>query len=136
LIPDRYFSESGAADWLFNLCIAYDGDVGFVRDILSVYRINEHGQWSRLSIPQQQIILQNSYKKFLDYFPTKSSEINRFLIKDTREDRECCVGQMEECDRIYVCVDRLDCSYGHIALFGWLIHSDFHSEQHETKLVM
>ncbi|WP_404711412.1 glycosyltransferase [Sphingomonas sp. MMS24-J13] len=47
-IDDRYYATRGAADWLFNLFATERGQIGFIRELLSVYRIHSGGQWSKL----------------------------------------------------------------------------------------
>ncbi|MDC3475927.1 glycosyltransferase [Escherichia coli] len=68
-IPDIYFEEKGAADWLFNVCAAKQGDIGFIREILSVYRIHNKGQWSGLDIIKQKEKIGMAKDTFRRFFP-------------------------------------------------------------------
>jgi glycosyltransferase involved in cell wall biosynthesis len=48
-VDDRYYQAKIPADWLFNLFVSSAGPIGYIRELLSVYRIHSGGQWSRLS---------------------------------------------------------------------------------------
>jgi hypothetical protein len=48
-VPDSYFSGKSSADWLFNLYVTNSGKAIFLKELLSVYRIQSRGQWSGLS---------------------------------------------------------------------------------------
>jgi glycosyltransferase involved in cell wall biosynthesis len=47
-VPASYFTGTSSADWLFNLYVADVGKVIFLKELLSVYRIQSRGQWSGL----------------------------------------------------------------------------------------
>jgi glycosyltransferase involved in cell wall biosynthesis len=47
-VPDSYFTGTSSADRLFNLYVADVGKVIFIKELLSVYRIQSRGQWSGL----------------------------------------------------------------------------------------
>lgn len=134
-VPENYFNGTGAADWLFNLYIAESNPIGFVRDILSVYRINENGQWSRLSFSQQRAVLQNSYKKFIGYFPKKASYISDFIDVHSELD-DIQSTHKEECNSVRAWVDSIECSYNYFSIRGWLVHLDHHTQQHENKAML
>jgi len=78
-VPASYFEEKGNADWLFNLYIAQQGDIGFLKDILSVYRVHSSGQWSGLSQEKQKEAMKNYYEQFKKYFPEKKELIEKCL---------------------------------------------------------
>src|SRR4029079_9113767 len=40
-----YFTGTSSADWLFNLYVADVGKVIFLKELLSVYRIQNRGEW-------------------------------------------------------------------------------------------
>lgn len=48
-VPEEYYEGKFSADWLLNLYIADKGDVFFLKKILTVYTVQEKGQWSGLS---------------------------------------------------------------------------------------
>ena len=78
-IPALYFDEKRAADWLFNLYIANLGKVGFIKEKLSVYRVHDNGQWSGLSLEEQNKRKQKTYRRFLELFPTRMNEILPYI---------------------------------------------------------
>jgi len=82
-IPESYFMQNGNADWLFNLYAANQGEIGFLKDILSVYRVHSNGQWSGLSPEQQRISMKKFYNEFMNIFPNKKQKINECLTKYT-----------------------------------------------------
>lgn len=67
-IPDEYYTVPGAADWLFNLYIADKGEVGFLRELLSVYTLHESGQWTGLSDLEKQERMKKSKDFFVSVF--------------------------------------------------------------------
>lgn len=60
-IPLSYFDEKAAADWLFNLYIAENHKVFFLKEIISVYTIHSKGQWSGISA-EERLTLENTYR--------------------------------------------------------------------------
>ncbi len=67
-IPEKYYKESFAADWLFNSCIAFNGKVGFVKELLSVYRIHDKGQWSGKSKTDMKKQIRKTQNTFIRFF--------------------------------------------------------------------
>lgn len=67
-VPATYFQMSGAADWLFNLYVAQRGDIGFVRETLSVYRLLSSGQWTGLPYQEKQDKIRKSKLAFREIF--------------------------------------------------------------------
>jgi hypothetical protein len=67
-IPDKYYELDEGADWPFNLCIAQHGDIGFLRELLSVYRIHEGGLWSGRRKADMQQTIRASRQRFLGLF--------------------------------------------------------------------
>lgn len=47
-VPEAYYANASAADWLMNLYVADKGRIAFLRELLSVYTVQEKGQWSGL----------------------------------------------------------------------------------------
>ncbi|MCJ2058663.1 glycosyltransferase [Methylobacterium sp. J-048] len=47
-VPEAYYENAAAADWLMNLYVADKGRIAFLRELLSVYTVQEKGQWSGL----------------------------------------------------------------------------------------
>lgn len=45
-IPEGFYKDSNAFDWLFNSLIASQGNVIFIKELLSTYRIHNGGLWS------------------------------------------------------------------------------------------
>lgn len=67
-IPDAYYNDQLAFDWLFNMYAAKQGKVGFVKELLSVYRIHEKGQWSANSKKKMQLKIKRSQQNFKNHF--------------------------------------------------------------------
>jgi glycosyltransferase involved in cell wall biosynthesis/lipopolysaccharide biosynthesis protein len=80
-VPKIYFDQPSAADWLFNLYAANQGKVGFLKDILSVYRVHERGVWSGLTQKQQQERRNNAYSTFYRLFPKQRGVIEPLIVK-------------------------------------------------------
>jgi len=81
-VPDIYYEGKGNADWLFNLYMANFAEIGFLRDILSVYRVHSNGQWSGLSEVEQRNELQRMYKEYIELFPQKKKEISQYIVQE------------------------------------------------------
>jgi len=67
-IKEAYYNDPLAFDWLFNMYIAKEGNVGFVKEQLSVYRIHEKGQWSGNSKKLMQDKIKKSQFNFTNHF--------------------------------------------------------------------
>lgn len=48
-VPEAFYANASAADWLMNLYVADKGRIAFLRELLSVYTIQAKGQWSGLA---------------------------------------------------------------------------------------
>lgn len=67
-VPDEYFHTAGAADWLFNLYVARHGQIGFIKETLSVYRIHSRGQWSGLNAAKKEQRFEEARRRALNIF--------------------------------------------------------------------
>nr|WP_049961837.1 glycosyltransferase [Methylobacterium sp. B34] len=67
-VPDAFYDEKGAADWLMNLYIADKGRIAFLREILSVYTIQTKGQWSGLDETIKNLLIGQYQKRFATIF--------------------------------------------------------------------
>jgi glycosyltransferase involved in cell wall biosynthesis len=67
-IPETYYDEPGAAEWLFNLYAAQQGNVGFLREFLSVYTLHAHGQWSGLSEAERSERIRKGLQRLAEIF--------------------------------------------------------------------
>ncbi len=128
-IPNRYYNEEIAADWLFNLCASVIGDVGFLKETLSVYRIHEHGQWSGLSnlMKNEQII--NTGLQFRTYFsgrklPDWVGEINQKKIKKNSYIID---------SKLNYDIRKLNIKHNCLFLEGWIIDRQSRSKEIEDK---
>lgn len=68
-IPEDIFGLP-TADWMFNMACGRLGKIGYIRDLMSVYRIHAKGAWSSKSSIDQlhdQIINIDSYNRFFSY---------------------------------------------------------------------
>ena len=80
-IKDIFFQEEYAADWLFNLLVSRDSDIGFVREFLSVYRINERGFWSGKPAIEKDRRMEEMYQRFLACFPEKKHLVRKYAVR-------------------------------------------------------
>jgi glycosyltransferase involved in cell wall biosynthesis len=58
------------ADWMFNIVCSQFGEIGFIREFLSVYRKHSGGAWSGMSAldsARETCHLMDAYNQFLDY---------------------------------------------------------------------
>lgn len=67
-VPKKYYNNPMGFDWLFNMNIAKVGHVGFIKELLSVYRIHNNGLWSGNKKESMKIKIKNSQNNFLKYF--------------------------------------------------------------------
>jgi glycosyltransferase involved in cell wall biosynthesis len=67
-VPDSYFIGKSSADWLFNLYVANTGKVRFLKQLLSVYRIQSRGQWSGLPRSVQKAQTEAFKREFAQLF--------------------------------------------------------------------
>ena len=64
------FFELEIADWILGMTLGQHGLIAYLKDAMSVYRINPNGQWSKLSSTEQnQAILRfiDVYNEFLEF---------------------------------------------------------------------
>jgi glycosyltransferase involved in cell wall biosynthesis len=68
-------------EWPFNIVVATHGPIGYVPEILSIYRGHTGGCWSQLTLEQQRPILReivDSYNKYLNFqFDTEFREFEQ-----------------------------------------------------------
>ncbi len=138
-IPESYYQEKNAADWLFNLCIAGSSDIGFLKEFLSVYRLNEKGQWSGLTKNEQHQRLIHSYNTFTKYFKDKKniiakykptlpfySDLNdNFFIKEDEK--------IQNNLKIKCVIDSLKITHGVLCVKGWILHLDYTMDSYVCK---
>lgn len=138
-IPDRYFQEQGAADWLFNVCAADQGNVGFVRDILSVYRVHSSGQWSGLTEMRQKERMKLAYKTFSQFFPTRLDQISPY-ITDVKGSGVIDIGEyqyinLDNIDDVILNIDKIEISECYVELSGWIVHRRKSNDVNDNKIV-
>ena len=122
-VPKTYFKQPKAADWLFNLYAASQGKVGFLKDILSVYRVHSGGEWSGLSQQQQQERRNDAYTRYRTLFPKQESLIEP-LIRNVQKNLD--VSSLSSVDDALIMsssvnfhVDQCITVYGWIKVRGW-----------------
>lgn len=123
-IPQSYYDNPRAADWLFNLFAANEGKVGFLRDILSVYRVHDGGQWSKLTPNEQAYRRNEGYKLFSQLFPERKESIQKFVNSDMElinpalnTKRKLIVNS----GNIKYNLDKVTCEFGFLTLSGWAL---------------
>lgn len=67
-VPDKYYNDPLGFDWLFNMYIAREGNVGFIKEQMSVYRIHSKGQWSSNTQEDIQQKIRRSQENFKKHF--------------------------------------------------------------------
>ncbi len=67
-VPKKYYDNPMGFDWLFNMNIAKVGNVGFLKELLSVYRIHKNGLWSGNNKESMKLKIRNSQNNFIKYF--------------------------------------------------------------------
>lgn len=138
LVPPSFFEERSAADWLFNLCVAYHAPLGFLRETLSVYRLNEGGQWTSLPEAQKEAKLTAAYLKFIEYFPDNISEISNHLPPPASDEEllKKALKQRTLGRRIQHHIDQIDLRYGCLLARGWVADLDHDSSQQDLKYIL
>jgi glycosyltransferase involved in cell wall biosynthesis/tetratricopeptide (TPR) repeat protein len=137
-IPNSYYQEASAADWLFNLCIAHKADLGFIKELLSVYRLNEKGQWSGLSPKEQADRIQKEYLRFMEYFPDRKKYIQNLIIDDYSIVSNYKIPKYLEDSpdkNTFFSIDKLESIYGILNIRGWLLNINYDSAQNEDKFL-
>lgn len=88
-LPDNLF-DMYVVDWMFNICCALHGKIGYIDKIMSVYRIHANGTWSGLSLREKTLFLLNTislYDQYLDnqfhddFLLVKIRLMNNYIIK-------------------------------------------------------
>ncbi|SFL48796.1 glycosyltransferase family 2 protein [Methylobacterium pseudosasicola] len=67
-VPEAYYENAAAADWLMNLYVADKGRIAFLRELLSVYTIQDKGQWSGLPEDIRNARIAEYQKQFAQIF--------------------------------------------------------------------
>ena len=67
-VPEAYYENAAAADWLMNLYVADKGRIAFLRELLSVYTVQEKGQWSGLPEDIRNARIAQYQKQFAQIF--------------------------------------------------------------------
>jgi len=116
-VPQSYYEEVGAADWLFNLCVASQGDIGFLRETLSVYRIHASGQWSGLSTSAMRIARLRASERFTEYFGERAQPAETTLSL-------CPAGPLVRSLGCKLAVDTAELRYRALMIYGWMFQED------------
>jgi glycosyltransferase involved in cell wall biosynthesis len=88
-VPDSYYNFPGAADWLFNLYIARNGKVCFLKELLSVYRLVNTGQWSGMTEHQKADTINKSKITFKNIFNIKDDIFDHSIKPEINIHHEC-----------------------------------------------
>lgn len=76
------------ADWMLAMAVGQFGLLASLKDIMSVYRVNEMGQWSSKNATQKsKLLLSNieNYNKFFDYKYDNEFKSNKKRILDSQK---------------------------------------------------
>lgn len=134
-LPDSVRNAPFAGDWLLNLHAATRGPLGFIRDLLSAYRVHEGGQWSGLGDARKAEVMRDCYRSFLDVFPERTEQIARFLPRPEAEAAMPAELATRNSPGLRFHLDRLDCDPAFLSISGWLALSDAGSHKDEEKFL-
>ena len=134
-LPDLVRNAPFAGDWLLNLHAATCGPLGFIRDLLSAYRVHEGGQWSGLGDARKAEVMRDCYRSFLDVFPERTEQIARFLPSPEAEAATPTELATRNSPGLRFHLDRLDCDPAFLSISGWLALSDAGSHKDEEKFL-
>ena len=120
-IPHKYFDQSWAADWLFNLYITNRAPAVFCRELLSVYRIHSNGLWSSLSPAVQLRKIHHARTYFAKEFAPGSGASNLVIKVSIEYHKELyeCVGTSAALDRPRDSEDMVT-ENGSLNISGWV----------------
>lgn len=82
-LPDELY-EIFTVDWMFNIVNSEYGKIGFINEVMSVYRLHEQGLWSSKTSPNKRSALFKlieTYDKFLSF--KYNSEFNEYKKRIT-----------------------------------------------------
>ena len=78
-LPETITGSPYFGDWLVNLHASTMGPLGFMRDILSAYRVHQGGQWSGLSEKHKETLVLECRQSLLDVLPEQAGQVIRYL---------------------------------------------------------
>ena len=134
-LPDVVRNAASAGDWLLNLHAATLGPIGFLRDLLSAYRVHARGQWSGLSEARKAGLVRDCYSSFMDIFPAHAEQIATFIDESDSDIAVPTELAMRNFPGLRFHLDRLDCNPEFLLITGWLVQGDTGSHQHEEKIL-
>jgi glycosyltransferase involved in cell wall biosynthesis len=122
-VPDEFYSTVGAADWLFNIYAAQSGGIGFLRELLSVYRLHPDGLWTGMPAAEQSRSFREARKECSRRFgPARGFDEYRvdFRVRqlggpELSRQYECALDVPRSGASGYIERDR-------IRFYGWVIH--------------
>lgn len=115
-LDDRYYQTKDAADWLFNLFSSNNGRIGFIRELLSVYRIHSGGQWSKMLPASQKVAFTDAQKRALAIFGQKLT-VNRYKVDIV----DYAVPEIVTAWLDFPQAGEANVQRGHLAIGGWAI---------------
>jgi glycosyltransferase involved in cell wall biosynthesis len=83
--PDWYLSAP-MGDWVLHLLNAHHGKIGYLDDVMAVYRVHEKGIWSMRPPEEKTRRLREVFEKCLDEFRPRGERQFRRLISQTFSD--------------------------------------------------
>jgi glycosyltransferase involved in cell wall biosynthesis len=132
-LPDSVRNAPLAGDWLLNLHAATLGPLGFIRDLLSAYRVHDGGQWSGLGNARKAELMRECYRSFLNIFPDRVKQIARFLPLPAAGAAMPTELAMRNSPGLRFHLDRLDCNPAFLSIAGWLTQAEIGSHEDEEK---
>lgn len=130
-IPEKYFTDPIAFDWLFNVLSTNSGNLYFIKELLSVYRIHSKGLWSSNSKNLMQEKIRKTQQNFFNYYDHIPSIRNMNKINLDNIDKL----KIKNGNKLKFNIDKFYIIAEKICIDGWLILEEvFDSLNYTNKI--